>query len=263
VSVGFAGHYRHAAQKHQNTTLKLTMKRTVILLLLFVFLVPVHQRAMAKNFIPSESQWIIAPSGETDVSGQNQIAFDLIYDNADGGYQAFGWDITLWFDSAELTPYFNPDAPGPPDYIPQGFDVDFIYEDSLGASFGKIATYGGILYDAWLSDVNPFTYDPGTEAAYMFRIFAVSFEDVWMAPGQHTMATVTFDILHPDFFDSIVEADLYVMPNNWESAQGFNCPNGDLYYVDTPSTQNPDIVTCNAASAEALPAILSLLLLSD
>jgi hypothetical protein len=175
------------------------------------------------DLVPTDSEWILQPNGEYDVTGLDQISFDLIYDNADAAFQAFAWDITLWLDIEELTPYSIADE----------FDVDFVYEDTFGASFGSLFADGGAL--------------DGDE----FRIAGGSFDDVWIDAGQHTMATVTFDILDPDFFNGTTEADVYVMANDETDGQGFNSPDDNLYYIDAPSTQNPDI----GLSATAVPAI--------
>ena len=188
------------------------------------------------------SSWIISPNGEIDVTGQDQISFDIIYNNASGDYfSAISWDIDLFVDSAELAPLFNPDQPSPANgFTPYGYAVDYSFVDAAGNSFGGASLDLGIL-------------DGDT-----FSIAGLSFDPIWIAPGENTMATITFDILNPDLLNGSVEADVFFIANDPYGDsfvnKGFYQANDDVIWVGAESTLNPDIV-----SAVPVPAAVWLL----
>lgn len=194
------------------------MKKVVLFCLMAMF-IGMQTPAVA-------SQWIVSQNGEVDVQGLSQVSFDIIYDNSDVWFQAASWDIDLQLDITELTPVFNPDPPSPPDFIPYGYAVDYSYEDLVGSSFGPASTDRGVLN----GDI--------------FSIAGLSFDDVWIAPGQNTMASITFDILKPDVANGSVEADILVLAQNpGPPAKGFvQPPPLGVIRVDTDSTLNADIV---------------------
>jgi hypothetical protein len=200
------------------------MKRLILIALFMLMIVGMQPPASA-------SQWLISPNGEIDVTGQSQIAFDVIFDNTDDWFTAASWDIDLLLDTTELTPTFNPNEPQTPYDPPYGFAVDYAYEDTYGNGFG------------------PFSLDNGILTGDVFAIGAGSFEDVWIAPGQNTLATVTFDILNPDALNGIVEADLLVLTNDSLKAKGIMKTNGTLIAIGTDSTLNPDIAAVPVPAA--------------
>ena len=207
------------------------MKRLVLIMSIMVMVMGMQTSAIA-------SEWIISPSGEVDVTGQDQVSFDIIFDNTtDGWFPTATWDVNLWLDVDEFTPHFNPDNPTPPDFIPYGYSVVYSYEDTSGHSFG-----GGPL------DMGRFLSDN------VFMIAGLAFTDVWIAPGENTMATVTFDILNPDAPNGSVEADILVLAQDPLLYKGFTQGDDDVIYVDTDSTINADIV-----SAVPIPAAVWLL----
>lgn len=178
--------------------------------------------------------WIIDPNGEIDVTGESQITINLSYYNEGAWFQAAAWDTDLWFDTTELFPTYNPNEPQTPFDPPYGFSVDYVYEDMLGHSFMAASTEIGI-YKTYLPD--------------NFRVAGLSFDDVWIAPGENLMATITWDILN-----GIVEGDIICLADEDPTHRGFLRPDGVYIYADA-STDNPDI----AVSAVPIPGAVWLL----
>jgi len=191
------------------------MKRLLMTVLLVLGLMASQSPAYASN-------WMIETNGEIDVTGETQITFDLIFNNTDTWFQAAAWDTDLWFDTIELTPTYNPNEPQTPFDPPYGFSVDYVYEDLYGATFSAASTEIGIL-----------TGDN-------FRVAGLSFDDVWIEPGENLMATITFDILSPDALNGIVEADIIALANITGAERGFQQSNFE-WVLGEASTNNPDI----------------------
>ncbi|MGD9158644.1 MAG: hypothetical protein PVG39_09575 [Desulfobacteraceae bacterium] len=196
------------------------MKKLFLILLLIVGFMVIQNTAYA-------NYWIIEQNGEIDVTGESQVIFDLTYYNEGNWFQAAAWDTELQFDTNELTPTFNPDEPSTPFDPPYGFSVDYVYEDSLGSEFSASAWDSGILH------------------GNIFRVSGLSFDDVWIAPGENLMATITWDILTPDALNGIVEDDIIALANVSPTHRGFVTPE-DVYIYADASTANPDIAV-NAA----------------
>ncbi len=206
------------------------MKRLFIILFLIVGLMAAQSTAYA-------NYWIIEQNGEIDVTGDTQVVFNLTYYNEGAWFQAAAWDTELQFDTAELTPTFNPDEPSTPFDPAYGFSVDYVYEDTLGSSFS------GSSYDLGILDDD------------IFRVSGLSFDDVWIAPGENLMATITWDILSPDTINGTVEDDIIALANVDPTHRGFLMPNGVYIYADA-STNNPDIAM---ASPVPIPAAIWML----
>jgi hypothetical protein len=180
------------------------MKRLILIALFTVVLVGMQTPAFA-------SQWIISQNGEIDVTGQSQIAFDIIYDNTDEAFSAIGWDIDLWFDINELAPATT-----------EGSDV--YYDVTYYGSYLASSKYNGVLTD----DV--------------FAVSGLSMGGPIIAAGENTLATVIFDILSPDALNGMVEADVFVEANDPLDWEGFTLPDYEtIIAVKTDSTSNPDI----------------------
>ena len=215
------------------------MKKLLLAFLLISAMAMVHGTAFAYESLTlaDDSYWYIVANGEIDVTGQDQITFDLHYYNADAYFSAINWDIDVYVDTTELTPHYNPDAPTPPDFLTQYYWVDYSYEDTVGNSFGSLFMENGMLVD------DQFSIAGGSLGAA-----------IWIAPGDNLMASITFDILDPDILNGIVEADVYVMASDLSLDEGFYQDDGNLVYVNTNSTLNPDVV-----SAVPVPAAVWLL----
>ena len=182
------------------------MKRLILIALFMVVLVGMQTPAFA-------SQWIISQNGEIDITGQSQIAFDIIYDNTDDAFSAIGWDIDLWFDVNELTPDIT-ENDGEHDY----------YNVTYYGSYMSSSLYNGVLKD----DV--------------FAVSGLSMGAPTITAGENTLATVVFDILNPDLLNGIVEADVFVEANDPLDWEGFTLSDyTTIIAIETDSTLNPDI----------------------
>ena len=187
----------------------------------------------------TNSEWIISPHGEIDVTGQDQVAFDIYFNNNYGWFDAIGFDISLMLDLDELTVHYNPDPPSTPFDPPQYYEVYYTYEDMNGHKFQAASTYNGRFQDFI--------------APNAFMVAGLSFDDVWIAPGMNHMATAIFDVLNPDAPDGNVDADVYVLANDPKLAKGFMDQDQNVHYVGTDSTINADI------TAVPIPAAVWLL----
>jgi hypothetical protein len=205
------------------------MKRLILIAMFTVVLMGMQTPAFA-------SQWIISQNGEIDTTGQSQITFDVIFDNTEDWFQAATWDVDLLLDTDELTPYYNSTSPTTPFDPPLGFAVDYVYEDTYENGFGAASLDNGDLH------------------GNVFSISGLAFADVWIAPGENTLATITFDILNPDAANGNVEADVLVLANDPTYFKGITTADNTLIYIDTDSTLNPDIT-----SAVPVPAAVWLL----
>jgi hypothetical protein len=142
--------------------------------------------------------WALSPTGEVDVTGETEITFELSIvglTSADIGAALLAptWDVDIGYDPSELelAEYvkINP-------WDPEGFKVEYVYTDPVGTQYGAADPMNAT---RWSAD--------------SFSAAGLSIPNIYLIPGTHIMAEITFDLINPDILNGSVEPDVWVVSN--------------------------------------------------